>query len=341
MRNTGITLIALVISIIILLILAGVSLSLTLGENGIIAKAKEAKVQTDIAEEKEKLIMAVSSCIIDEDGNLKDENLREKLEKEFINSFSSEKLFKIDEGGWVFFGDFSDYIIKEDGSVENKEDYSILKIGDYVNFPVEYDNINSYNGQYKPKEDYVGWRIIYVDKKSNIVKLVSAGIPLTYSFPYDNTESLELLNNKFLETNYQSYGFKYNESIISDNSKLKEIFLNAFTAIKDDLPLVRSSQKADLEKVMGKRLEWGNSVENDDLFAIPCNELNKDEYSYCWLSSAYLGKQQLWSIINTGKIVNQNGKTLGIRPVVSLKTNIKFVRNVEKSDSNNIVWDLK
>ena len=39
----GITLIALVITIVVLLILAGVSISLLLGDNGIITKAKEAQ----------------------------------------------------------------------------------------------------------------------------------------------------------------------------------------------------------------------------------------------------------------------------------------------------------
>lgn len=42
-RNVGITLIALVVTIIITLILAGISLNLVLGENGIMTKAKQAK----------------------------------------------------------------------------------------------------------------------------------------------------------------------------------------------------------------------------------------------------------------------------------------------------------
>lgn len=45
-RESGITLIALVVTIVVLLILAGVSINLVLGNNGIISKAKDAKVQT-------------------------------------------------------------------------------------------------------------------------------------------------------------------------------------------------------------------------------------------------------------------------------------------------------
>ena len=41
-KETGITLIALVVTIIVLIILAGVSINMLVGENGIITKAQEA-----------------------------------------------------------------------------------------------------------------------------------------------------------------------------------------------------------------------------------------------------------------------------------------------------------
>ena len=42
----GITLVALVVTIVVLLILAGVSISTVIGDNGIITKAKEAETKT-------------------------------------------------------------------------------------------------------------------------------------------------------------------------------------------------------------------------------------------------------------------------------------------------------
>ena len=42
-QEKGITLIALVVTIVVLLILAGVSISLVLNNNGVISKAKEAR----------------------------------------------------------------------------------------------------------------------------------------------------------------------------------------------------------------------------------------------------------------------------------------------------------
>ena len=54
-KQTGITLIALVVTIIVLIILAGVSISMVVGDNGIITQAQRAKEETANATEKEKL----------------------------------------------------------------------------------------------------------------------------------------------------------------------------------------------------------------------------------------------------------------------------------------------
>ncbi len=53
-RNRGITLIALVVTIIVLLILAGISISMLTGQNGILNRAQEAKEKTELAQKEEK-----------------------------------------------------------------------------------------------------------------------------------------------------------------------------------------------------------------------------------------------------------------------------------------------
>ena len=55
---SGITLIALVITIIVLLILAGISIATLAGENGLLTKADTAKTETSIASAKEKVQIA-------------------------------------------------------------------------------------------------------------------------------------------------------------------------------------------------------------------------------------------------------------------------------------------
>ena len=56
-EQKGITLIALIITIIVMLILVGVTVSFTIGENGILSQAKQAKVAQDKATEQEELII--------------------------------------------------------------------------------------------------------------------------------------------------------------------------------------------------------------------------------------------------------------------------------------------
>ena len=52
-KNKGITLIALVVTIIVLLILAGISISMLTGQNGVLTRAAESKVKTEEAEKQE------------------------------------------------------------------------------------------------------------------------------------------------------------------------------------------------------------------------------------------------------------------------------------------------
>ncbi len=60
-NNKGITLIALVITIIVLLILAGVSIAMLTGQNGILTQANSSKTATTKAEAVEKINLALNA----------------------------------------------------------------------------------------------------------------------------------------------------------------------------------------------------------------------------------------------------------------------------------------
>ena len=77
--NKGITLIALVITIIVLLILAAVSIATLTGENGILSKANNSKIETEKASAKEKVQMAVMSSF-DNSGKLDYTQLKTNLD---------------------------------------------------------------------------------------------------------------------------------------------------------------------------------------------------------------------------------------------------------------------
>ena len=65
-ENTGITLIALVVTIIVLLILAGVSISMLTGQNGILNRVADAKEKTEVAQKDEEEKMQGYESLIDQ-----------------------------------------------------------------------------------------------------------------------------------------------------------------------------------------------------------------------------------------------------------------------------------
>lgn len=92
-KNQGITLIALVITIIILLILAGVALSVTMGDNGIFKIAKQAGEETNKQAAIEKMSLKITNIQMISYANKKEmptlqelaDNLCEDNEIEYVN----------------------------------------------------------------------------------------------------------------------------------------------------------------------------------------------------------------------------------------------------------------
>ena len=68
-KEKGITLIALVVTIVVLLILAGISIAMLTGENGVISQAKNAKEATEQAKVEELVTVAIGSVISKNNGS--------------------------------------------------------------------------------------------------------------------------------------------------------------------------------------------------------------------------------------------------------------------------------
>ncbi len=82
-QEKGITLIALVVTIIVLLILAGVAINLTIGQNGIITRAMDSTERAEIADEREAIILAYQACLIDTlGGNVTVNQLEDELKSQ-------------------------------------------------------------------------------------------------------------------------------------------------------------------------------------------------------------------------------------------------------------------
>ncbi len=80
-KNRGITLIALVITIIVLLILAGISIATLTGENGILTKASKADKETDITETKEQIKIEIMGVLDDQKTNYTNSDVITAVEK--------------------------------------------------------------------------------------------------------------------------------------------------------------------------------------------------------------------------------------------------------------------
>ncbi len=118
--SQGITLIALVVTIIVLLILAGITVAMLTGENGILLRTKDAKENSEIAKEKE--IVETSTIQAMEQnkfGVLKQSELQSKL-NDYANIDERIDVMEDGENLIVYFSQSNRYYqVNSNGDVEN------------------------------------------------------------------------------------------------------------------------------------------------------------------------------------------------------------------------------
>ena len=120
--KNGITLIALVITIIVLLILAGVTIATLTGDNGILTKAQNAKEKNAQKTVEEQINLAVQASRINE-GLVIDKDI---LEQELTNNGIEITKSENDELPWTVKKDGYVYTISENGEVKEKEGIAII-----------------------------------------------------------------------------------------------------------------------------------------------------------------------------------------------------------------------
>ena len=147
-KEKGITLIALVITIIVLLILAGVSIAMLTGENGILTQARNAKEETEKASELEGIQLAVIGSET-KDNEYLDILDEESFKKELEKHFGSEKLDVVANGDGSFIITINDrkYYVNDDKTVIDSD--NVIEIGpdEFANFRDDVNNGNSYEGK--------------------------------------------------------------------------------------------------------------------------------------------------------------------------------------------------
>ena len=355
--KNGITLIALVITIIVLLILAGVTIATLTGDNGILTKAQSAKKVSTDAEIEEKIKLAVIASKINESNTVDTDVLTTELNNQFGDD-GWEKT-EIDENTWKVTVNGKSYKIDlTTGAIEKVTIVEVLGVGSYVNYSVDYDNVGTTSrGRYIPKDEYAGkWRILDLGAHNsdgtygtdeNPVRIVSAGVPLSYYHYNNSSTSVTNLTTGFFSTpintetdyNYYKCGFKNGSTALTNINDVKNLFNNNLTAKNGETPKVQAMTKEDLDKVYdptGETTTTANTYVNDakfdNMLAIPCKD-QSSHYVYYLLASADNGNG-LWIVGNSGRVYGNYYNTYGVRPVVSLVSNISITKGT------NGAWNL-
>ena len=173
----GITLIALIITIIVMLILVAVTLVITLGDNGIIAKAREAKTKTNTRIEAEKLELGANAgdkinVLVedgtpwnlntsgeDDDGEIGDWILiwfdwdEEHLYYHTKNEFTPEGLYSVEVGGYSL------------ASMAEARELDIVYVSDPLDEMFDGVTFTYLDGDYSYLylEAYDGWKVEVID----------------------------------------------------------------------------------------------------------------------------------------------------------------------------------
>lgn len=199
------------------------------------------------------------------------------------------------------------------------------KVGDYINYPVSYEN-KSISKYYTNTSKLTGWRVINKDTDINgnssngTVNIISAGIPLAEH--YANGSSKEFLFNDFINgSNYQACGFI--------NNNLSSIFKNKYTVINNNKPAVRSVNLTDIESVTGISGIALNTSLADEKYNSLLNVGSLYELATKYNSTS------LYNVTKAGLLSKGEAKA-GVRPVVELK-------NVVRTDGMDETgaWDIK
>lgn len=171
-KEKGITLVTLVVTIIVILIIAGITIAMLTGDNGIIKKSLEARDVNNDVQELEIIQVAVQSALVDGEGIINKKDLAKELNVK-------ENELEENNNSWIYVSKNKNYyyisplgnIIKSKGIA-----YSNIKVG---------KTVSGYTGLTRDNNNQIKeWKVYYVDALNKYVYLISTNI----------TESDNLIN---------------------------------------------------------------------------------------------------------------------------------------------------
>ena len=222
--SNGVTLIALVITIIVLLILAGVVIATLTGDNGILTKARTAQTTTNEKDEEEQIKIGYSEYLIaDQTGKQADF----KVSGATVTGNKGDWKIKFGKTGkeYYFDGDtITKDVWKQDGdTITNIETNQTLKVGDYVDYDPTLE-ANASDLTYTSKTDRTGTNS---DQEFNVSTYKNAG----YGWRVLGTSNgkIRLISEEFIgagtytDSNRTKYTLKGQQGFINGIEELNKI----------------------------------------------------------------------------------------------------------------------
>ena len=190
-RNKGITLIALVITIIVLLILAGVAISMLSGENGILKKAGEAKTKTEEAREEESTTLSDMEIV----GDFKEKGLKYKCRYGYITGFTySDKIYDLEKNLPDGYEVDSQLQEEEKKTTNLSTGTKIKKDGKVVATVVIYGDCNGINGVDSVDAVLLGKYVAGVKDENEFTETQKLAMDINHDGKISREDS-QLLNN--------------------------------------------------------------------------------------------------------------------------------------------------
>lgn len=205
-EKKGITLIALVITIIVLLILAGVTIATLFGDNGILTKATEASEKSKIGDETEIIKLAYNACKMDEtNSEIETEKMRLEInqlageDKATVQEYQTEKIvIAFKNTGNVYMLNKNAEIEKVDVKVD-EEGYVIVEgTADEWRYTVE-DGVATITKYLGDETEFTIPN--YINEDGNLIKVTTIGNsqPLLGNISYGNESITKVIISEGIE----------------------------------------------------------------------------------------------------------------------------------------------
>lgn len=290
-KNKGITMIGLVVTIIVMVVLAGVTISTIVGQKGIFSNMNKTQDQTSVDEEKRILKASVVNAMSkDSIGNVVKEKLQEELDKNIDEQYEikskENKTIEI-----IFEKTKNKYIILEDGTILTEEEYEKNVI-----FSIMPTSIPSLKiGQTKEIKCSTNIENVEVEWKSNdenIVKIVSNDI---------NEKKITIKGISEGKTQIQAYIEIKDEK--GNIQQVKTEICNVTITGESQTPVEDIKFPS---SVQGKVIDLSSSVTTCELIPIIYPEEAKENVELKWESS----KPSVASVDENGVVAGySNGET--------------------------------